>query len=205
MQTSKHYREMALDSLKGKWGTGAIALIVFYLITGAVSSIDYAASGLGSILSLFVGLPMSWGLACIFLSFSRNEEASVGNLFDGFKDYGRVFITMLLLGVYTVLWTLLLIVPGIIKSYSYMMTPYVLKDNPEMSGNAAIEESMRLMDGHKMDLFILHLTFIGWVILACLTLGIGFLFLVPYIETAQAHFYEELKAEMSGAPRKDFI
>ena len=75
------------------------------------------------------------------------------------------------------------------------MTYYVLEDNPELSGDKAIEESMRLMSGHKWELFWLHLTFIGWALLCTLTLGIGFFWLVPYMNTAQAAFYEDIKAE----------
>lgn len=198
MQTISQYKDLALKSLNGKWGKGAVAIIIFYAITFAISSFDYIQQGLGSIITLFVMLPISWGLACFFLSISRDEEVTNATLFDGFKDYGRVFITLLLQNIYTLLWTLLLIVPGIIKSFSYAMTPFVLKDNPEMSGNAAIEESMRIMDGKKMDLFMLYLSFIGWGILACLTLGIGFLFLIPYMETTLAHFYEDAKSEAAS-------
>ncbi|MBO5186993.1 MAG: DUF975 family protein [Prevotella sp.] len=198
MQTITQYKDQALQSLKGKWGKGAVAIIIYYAVTGVLSLFDYAYQGLGTIIMLFVSLPLSWGLSCFFLSISRDEEVTNGNLFDGFKEYGRIFITMLLQGIYTVLWTLLLIVPGIIKSFSYAMTPFVLKDNPGMSGNAAIEESMRIMDGKKMDLFMLYLSFIGWAILACLTLGIGFLFLIPYMETTLAHFYADAKEEANS-------
>lgn len=195
MQTITQYKDLALQSLNGKWGKGVIATLIYGIISFVLSSFDYAYQGLGTILTLLVGLPISWGLTCIFLAISRHEEASSGNLFDGFKDYNRIFFTLVLQGIYTFLWTLLLIVPGIIKYYSYAMTPYILKDNPDKSYNAAIEESMRIMDGKKMDLFLLQLSFIGWAILACLTLGIGFFFLIPYMETAQAHFYEDAAKE----------
>lgn len=142
-------------------------------------------------------MPLAYGLYCFFLGISRDEPVTNGNLFDGFKDFKRIFLTTLLQNIYTLLWTLLLIVPGIIKSYSYAMTPYVLKDNPELSNNAAIEESMRMMEGKKMKLFLLDLSFIGWAILSVLTLCIGFLFLIPYIYTARAHFYEDAKKEIA--------
>ena len=100
---------------------------------------------------------------------------------------------MLLKMVYTMLWMLLLIVPGIIKSYSYAMTEYILKDDLEITENAAIEKSMQMMEGHKMELFLLDLSFIGWALLSILSCGIGFFFLEPYMITARAHFYEDLK------------
>ena len=102
---------------------------------------------------------------------------------------------MLLQKVYIFLWTLLLIIPGIIKAFSYAMTSYILKDNPEIKNNEAIEKSMQMMQGHKMDLFLLYLSFIGWAILSVLTLGIGFIFLTPYVNAAVSHFYEDLKEE----------
>ena len=140
-------------------------------------------------------LPLSWGVTIFFLRIIRQENPDFNNLFDGFKDYWRIFVTLFLRNLYTGLWALLLIVPGIIKAYSYAMTEYILKDDPEIGANAAIEKSMDMMQGHKMDLFLLHLSFIGWAILACFTLGLGFLVLYPYFTTTQAHFYEDLKAE----------
>ena len=106
---------------------------------------------------------------------------------------------MILTGIYTFLWTLLLIVPGIIKSFSYAMTAFVLRDNPELKFNGAIEKSMKMMDGHKFDLFYLYLTFIGWGFPSILTLGIGLLWFVPYMQSALAHFYEDVKAEYEAA------
>ena len=97
--------------------------------------------------------------------------------------------------VYTLLWTLCLIVPGIIKSFSYALTPFILNERPELSADEAIELSMKMMDGHKMDMFLLYLSFIGWYLLALLTCCIGFLWLMPYIYTTQAAFYEDVKAE----------
>ena len=96
---------------------------------------------------------------------------------------------------FTILWSLLLVIPGIIKSYSYAMTSFILKDEPEMKNNAAIEKSMAMMEGNKMKLFMLDLSFIGWAILCIFTLGIGLLFLQPYVAISRAAFYEDLKTE----------
>ena len=100
---------------------------------------------------------------------------------------------MVLAQIFTCLWTLLLIVPGIIKAYSYSMTPYILVDNPELSVREAIRKSQQMMVGQKFNLFYLQLSFIGWFFLACFTGGIGFLWLVPYYQTAQAAFYQNLR------------
>ena len=100
---------------------------------------------------------------------------------------------------FTILWSLLLVIPGIIKSYSYAMTSFILKGEPEMKNNAAIEKSMAMMEGNKMKLFMLDLSFIGWAILCIFTLGIGLLFLQPYVAISRAAFYEDLKAQQGGS------
>ena len=132
------------------------------------------------------------------LGVCRGKEIDFGVLFEGFQDYARIFVTKLLQGIYTALWALLLVIPGIIKSYSYAMTDFILKDEPEMKNNAAIEKSMAMMEGNKMKLFMLDLSFIGWAILAIFTFGIGLLFLQPYIAVSRAAFYEDLKAQQGG-------
>ena len=102
---------------------------------------------------------------------------------------------MLLMTIMVFLWSLLLIIPGIIKWFSYAMTPFILEENPELSASEAIHRSRMMMRGHKFDLFYLYLSFIGWFILCILTAGIGFLWLGPYVDTALAAFYEEVKAD----------
>ena len=199
MRTNQDYKNRALQCLEGNWGKAVVALLIGYAVLllppycFMLCMTDSPVAGLSNLWS-FAMLPLSWGMTVFFLRIARSEETAVGQLFDGFKDYWRIFSTLLLRGIYVLLWTLLLIVPGIIKNYSYAMTEYVLKDDPSLSANAAIERSMALMKGNKMRLFLLHLSFIGWGILAMMTLGIGLLLLIPYMSTAQAHFYEDLKA-----------
>lgn len=186
-------RAAARKSLVNKWGMAAVVTLVYLVIAGGASSIPF----IGSLIAILVSIPLGWGFMILFLNSVRGQEIEVGKLFDGFKDYGRVLGTMLLSGIYTFLWSLLLIVPGIIKAYSYGMTPYILNDEPELKFNAAIEKSMAMMEGKKMKLFMLDLSFIGWCILAILTLCIGLLWLYPYMMSARAAFYEDLKKEMA--------
>lgn len=184
-------RSEARLSLKGNWGMAVVTFLVFGIITGVIGIIPW----IGWILSL-LALPLSFGLAVAFLNNARTKEGvKVETLFEGFYDYGRIFGTMLLQSVYTFLWSLLLVIPGIIKQFSYAMTPFILKDNPELKFNGAIEKSMAMMRGYKWKLFCLCLSFIGWAILCVLTLGIGYLWLGPYIQQSLAHFYLEVKAE----------
>ena len=119
-------------------------------------------------------------------------------MFDCFNNYGRALSVSLLQAIYLILWTLLLIVPGIIKAYSYSQTFFIALDKPELGAEECINESMRMMNGYKMKLFLLDLSFIGWWLLSILSLGIGFLWLLPYIYTSRSHFYEELKVETAN-------
>lgn len=189
------FRREAAAALEGNWMMSAVATLILYVVTGAFNVVPVV----GPVLYMLVSLPLGYGVKVLFQHVYREGEVDLGMLFDGFRDFGRVFLTRLLVGIYIMLWTLLLIVPGIIKSYSYSMTDYVLRDNPDLAYDAAVRESMRLMDGNKMSLFILDLSFIGWAILCVLTLGIGFLWLVPYMQTAHASFYETIKEESEQA------
>jgi uncharacterized membrane protein len=116
------------------------------------------------------------------------------SLFDCTKNFGNVFIASLLQTVFLFFWTLLFWIPGFVKSYSYAMTNYILIDNPNLTGNEAITESRKLMNGNKMKLFLLDLSFIGWYFLTGLTFGILLLYVAPYHQAARARFYESIKA-----------
>ncbi len=140
-----------------------------------------------------------YGFAILMLSLRRGaKEVDLAMMFDGFKDYSRIVVTKLLQFVYTMLWSMLLYIPGIIKHYSYAMTDYILKDEPELKNNAAIEKSMAMMEGNKMKLFMLDLSFIGWILLSMITFGIGMFFVQPYMQSAHVAFYEDLKAQQGN-------
>ncbi|MBO5707095.1 MAG: DUF975 family protein [Bacteroidaceae bacterium] len=200
IKSASEIRSAARTTLSGHWTEAAMLTFVYCIVAWAFSALvgglEYVQQGLGTVASLLL-LPLGWGYAVTFLSNARGEEDpfNVSRMFDGYRDFVRIFTTILLTQIYILLWTLLLIIPGIIKSLSYAMTPFVLRDNPEMKNNAAIELSMKLMDGHKGELFWLYLTFIGWGILCILTLGIGYFWLAPYMQASMAQFYEEVKAE----------
>ncbi|MBM6992021.1 MAG: DUF975 family protein [Prevotella sp.] len=201
MESITSYKNRALESLENIWTAPVLCTLVYYAITCIVSFLtnakdEPALNGFG--LLVYLGLlPLAWAFTVLFLDFIREEHTTVSALFLGYnKPWSpKSFILPLLVNIFTLLWTLLLIIPGFIKAYSYSMAYYVHKDNPEIGCNAAIDESMRLMNGHKWELFMLDLSFIGWFYLCLLTLGIGFLWLVPYVMTAHAHFYEDLVRE----------
>jgi len=203
MDTTSNYKNRSAASLSNKWLSAAAVVLVYFLIYIVVSAFQTFggdSTSIALIISFGVGLlmlPMVWGLKVEFLKVKRGGNPVVSGLFEGYKDFTRIFTTSILQSVYVILWSLLLIVPGIIKYYSYAMTDFVLKDDAELSNNAAIEKSMALMEGHKMDLFLLDLSFIGWFLLSLLTFGLGFLWLIPYVYTAHAHFYDDLKSSQS--------
>ena len=188
LKQNSELRAEARVALTDKWVMGAVTTLVFGAVSGAASYIPVVGS-------ILVALPMMYGYSIVMLSVMRGGEMNIGGLFDGFNDFGRIVGTKLLQAIYTFLWMLLLVIPGIIKSYSYAMTDFILKDEPLLANNAAIEKSMAMMDGNKMKLFLLDLSFIGWAILCLFTFGIGFLFLQPYVQSAHAAFYEDLKAQ----------
>jgi len=177
-------RKQSYDLLEGRWMISALIFLVYTVIMGAASSIV-----IGTILLL----PLTYSIKVIFLDLNRGQELNASDLFGGFKDYGRILLTMLLTDIYIFLWSLLFVIPGIIKYYSYSMVPYVLRDYPDLSFDEAIEQSMHMMNGFKSKLFMLDLSFIGWAILCVFTLGIGFFWLMPYVYTNHALFYEDLQ------------
>lgn len=206
-RTNSEIRKQARQALdNGNWGKGIMVTVIcalfsitymllFYRDPGAINNESVPEAILintSSILWVLLCFPLQWGVSIFFLHIVRQKEVKYGNLFDGYKDFFRILFTSLLQTIYTQLWSLLLIIPGIVKAISYSMTSFVLHDHPELKYNGAIEESMRLMKGSKMKLFILYLSFIGWGILCMLTLGIGFFLLVPYIQASKAAFYQDL-------------
>ena len=200
MDSITNYKNRALSALENKWGNFVAITFVYGFIIGItqVLSGDKDSPAILHLIGLvlfILALPLTWGYQTLFLGAVRGGDATAKDMFEGYNKelFSRVLTTTLLYYVYVFLWSLLLLIPGCIKAYSYAMTPYILKDNPEMKNNAAIEESMRMMDGHKLELFLLDLSFIGWALLSLLTCGIGFLWLAPYMNMARVNFYEDLK------------
>ncbi len=144
---------------------------------------------------IFVSNIVMVGLRGWFLRYQRGEAVPFGELFAGFRFYSAALSTRLLTDVYTFLWSLLFVIPGIVKGYAYSMADYLIYENPNLSANRAIELSQRITDGYKGDLFVLDLSWIGWNILNALTVGIlGIVYLNPYIYTTHAAVYECLRA-----------
>ena len=148
--------------------------------------------GLLTLVTFIIGGTIQLGYSVYLLKQYHHQETRIGDLFSQFFRFGTGFAQQFLIGLYTFLWTLLFIIPGIIKAFSYSMTPFILADDPNLTANQAITRSRELMDGHKWQLFVLSLTFIGWEILGVLCFGIGLLWVTPYKNAAYAAFYRQL-------------
>ena len=129
-----------------------------------------------------------------FFNSNTKAPAALDEMKVGFHPYGRTVLTMFLRDLFVFLWSLLFVIPGIIKAYSYRMVPYILAENPEIKGKEAIDLSRKMMDGQKWNTFVLDLSFIGWDLLSCLTLGLlGLFYVNPYKYCTGAELYQALK------------
>lgn len=257
IKSASEIRSAARTALSGHWADGALLAFIYLLISWTFSRFCFVCLeaiylGVGSLAS-FPLLPLGWGFCIMFLLNRRGVEGSfnIGHLFDGYKDFKRIFPVLFMRELYVILWALpgaivyfvilwfvlrydmvcisspnpscvwegdggdptdadliewviVLIpalIPAFIKSLSYSMTPFILYDKKEM-GTKAIDLSMKMMKGHKMALFILYLTFTGWGILCIFTLGIGYIWFVPYMNASLAEFYEEVKADYGQRVRE---
>lgn len=205
---SSDFKKTALDKLRGNWLNAVLVCIIFTLLLEGVSLTiefkNFSVYGInsfsessrfnfGSILALILGGPLTFGLVTYFLNLFRDNNSKIEDIFDGFSDFGKNFVLYFIMCLFIVLWTLLLIIPGIIASIRYSMSFYILHDYPELSASQALDKSKEIMDGEKERYFMLWLSFLGWFILGVVTLGIGFIWITPYYTAAKTAFYEDLK------------
>jgi uncharacterized membrane protein len=182
-------------STPGGFGEAALFFAVFFGIFTFALLIGIAAS-------IFFIQPVQAGLKFFFIR-TPYGDTNFGNLFSAFKSgrYLSIVKTMFFMNLYVFLWSLLLIIPGIIKSYQYRMVPYLITEDPSLTTEQALELSRRMTEGEIGAMFVLDLSFIGWSLLAILTFGIGFLFLAPYIEATQAQLYFTLRQKVMAPPQ----
>ena len=220
MKKNSELKNIALAALKDNWAPALVASIVITTAISIVMSPGYCAnmalygmwpftaikpsmvsilSNVGVVTNIFLLYPLMLGYAVAHKELLAAEDISLtANSFRyAFTGYLKNVLAMFLVYVLTILWSLLLIVPGIIKGLSYSLTPYIIKDYPELSANQAIGLSVKMMKGHKAKLFWLCLSFTGWFLLSMLTLGIGLLWLLPYMQTTFAAFYLDIKADFN--------
>ena len=214
MKKIREYKRAARASLRGNWAPAVLAslalLFLAVLLSVPTELFLYANLGpalffglqAGSLLiSTFLVVPLGVGyaVACLML-YETNDDRLSENMFKtAFSRYWHKVGGMFLMSLKVWLWSLLLVIPGIIMAFAYAMTPYILEEHPEIGAWEASRVSQKMMRGHKFRLFKLYLSFIGWALLCVLTLGVGFLWLVPYMQMSQAAFYSDLKAQQGDA------
>lgn len=186
---NEEIRREAREFLKDKW----LNLALVWLIFGAVLSLVPATLGIGGIVALIVGGPLMLGVSRIFLKLWHRQDFQIEEMFQGFNDFSRSLVAYLLMCLYVFLWSLLLVVPGIIAAISYSMTFFIMAEDPKIEAQEALRKSKEMMEGHKTEFFLLMLSFIGWMVLACFTFGLGFLLLQSYTTMSSAIFYQRLK------------
>ncbi|HAQ28299.1 MAG TPA: hypothetical protein DCQ76_00725, partial [Ruminococcaceae bacterium] len=188
-----------------RWWKMTLATILIYLLSGGISIYVNIAGLIGnddpsttvgyssSIITLLL-IPFTIAASGYYLNHIRGFNPEWKSLYkEGIDNYGSYFVTGLLVNIFTSLWTLLFIVPGIVKAIAYSQAKYVIHDNPRLKGKEAIEISKRMTNGFKGKLFSMYLSFIGWYILVGLTGGILAVYVAPYVETTSAMYYENLK------------
>ena len=192
----------AKEQISGNvWILFACSLIALLISTAAyiVFAKVLKIEALGSVATILLSAPFSISIIMIYLRLADGIRPEISNTFDGFSIFGKSVLLVVLIEIFVTLWSLLFIVPGIIKAYSYSLAPYILAENPEMSANDAIKESKRLMNGHKMDFFVLQLSFIPWILLVCVTFGVASIYVSPYISATYVNFYNSIKEQPLNA------
>ena len=191
-KNSAYYKGVAKGNLQNNWGTAILVCLIITAISVLAGLIPVA----GSIVAVIIAGPLTVAELCYFSALHRKQQPTIGTAFTDFGNgfWGKVG-AYLLESVYVILWTLLLIIPGIIKSYSYATTMFLKSKNPEIKAKEAIALSQKIMDGKKAKLFCLDLSFVGWMILCVFTLGIALIYVIPYMNASRVAFYEEAYIE----------
>lgn len=191
MKSFSELKTSAKAQISGKIGVLFLMMLIIFGIVFASCLLPVAGNIANFIVSAAFGLGGSW----VYLKIARDEEISVGNIFYGFEDLWTAIKAHFFMSLFIWLWSLLLIIPGIIKAYAYSMTFFILAENKGMPVLEAITLSRNMMDGHKMDLFLLTLSFIGWFILVVITFGIAGIWVYPYFYATWANFYLSVKED----------
>lgn len=212
MKMYSEYRAQARETLKGRWNETALLTLIVFAIVSLCSSPTMLSGSFGEemyslfgsctvlVLSLLIAVPLQFAFYNLLLRYSRSEELEGSYISICFSDFAANWSKYVGVGLLMTLVLVVLLIPTlmigtIIFGLAYAIVPFVIRDNPELSAREVLRKSRLMMRGHKWELFVLQLTFIGWIILCLFTCFIGYLWLEPYMATTMAHFYEDVKAE----------
>lgn len=195
-------KNAAKEQLRGKWNYAVLVVFIYTVIVGVVSVVFYQLQSnemfspvpFINLLSILVTAPLMIGMIMYFFAIAGNaEQPEVTLMFQGFSYYGKSIGISLWTTLWVILWSLLFIVPGIIKAIAYSQAFYVIAENPDVKVVDALKTSIKMTNGNKGMIFVMYLSFIGWALIGALTLGIGYLWLGPYMTTTFCNMYLKLK------------
>ncbi len=198
-ESCRNLRALGRNALTGIWKLAFMGTLIYFAITTLPVLLlealfteegESAQSGIATIYSLLISGPMILGYAMFCISLFRKRETSPAEVLYGFERFAKAFGLYIVISLFIFLWALLLIIPGIIAAFRYSMSFYILADNPDIGIMEAMNRSKIMMRGNKWKLFCLNMSFIGWAILCVLSFGIGFLWLIPYVEVSLIAFYD---------------
>lgn len=185
MSKRKEIKLAAKEHLHNNFGTSLLSKVIGSIICTVVQVIPFGGT--------VVSGPLEVGIENVYVKSSDKQKVDFVEMFEGFRhNFGENFLSGLLRAVFTFLWSLLFVIPGIVKAYAYAMTPYIMVREKDITAMDAINKSRALMKGHKGELFILHLSFIGWMLLCVLTCGIASIYVAPYMHAAQTEFFNRI-------------
>lgn len=195
-----HLKNLAKEQIKGKIGILFLITLLIGLISGAATWILGMIPVVGSLVATVIVTPaFALSIYRVYLLVAEGNKPEVKDAFCGFDDFWSAFKLTFLVGLFTFLWSLLFVIPGIVKSIAYSMSFYILAENKGKPALECINESKEMTNGHKMELFVLGLSFIGWMLLGSITLGIAYIWIMPYMQATIANAYASLKPDTAQA------
>lgn len=194
MKTRAELKAMAKEQIKGNIGMLFVVSLIVAAVTGLANLVLGAIPGGGLVASVIITPALSLSVVRIYLALvNAGKKPEAKDAFSGFDDFFTAFKASFLVGLYTFLWSLLFVIPGIIKGLSYSQTMLIVAENKGIGAREAIRRSKEMMDGYKMELFVLSLSFIGWYLLVAITFGIAAIWVAPYMQATMVNFYNNLK------------
>lgn len=193
----------AKSQIKGKIGLLFIIALIISLISGVAGAVLSLIPGGGLVATIIITPAFSLSLVRVYLNVCAGKTPDVKDAFCGFDDFWSAFKVTFLVGLFTFLWSLLFIIPGIVKGYSYSMALNVLAENKGKPALECINESKTMTYGKKMDLFVLNLSFIGWGFVVALTFGIAAIWVVPYMQATMINAYNSIKPVKEEIPEPE--
>ena len=191
-------KNAARSQISGKIGILFLITLIIALISGVAGGLLSLIPGGGIVATIIITPAFALSLVRVYLNVIKGGTPKAEDAFSGFDDFWAAFKVSFLVGLFTLLWSLLFVIPGIVKCFSYSMSNYILAENKGKSALECINESKKITNGYKMDLFILSLSFIGWSFVCAITLGIATIWVGPYIQATFANAYECLKARANA-------